>query len=98
MKISATESGRAGHCGAETPETGILPEGFRKSLHQHSSRGKTARERAIKVALDALKDVPDEREEIVAELKAKIERGEYKVDPQDVAEMVIRRSRADNIR
>ncbi|MEI6511719.1 MAG: flagellar biosynthesis anti-sigma factor FlgM [bacterium] len=45
-----------------------------------------------------VEDMPEVREEVVAELKAKIEAGEYKVSSEDIADLMIRRARADSIR
>jgi len=44
-----------------------------------------------------VEDMPD-REEMIAELKAKIEAGEYKVSGDEIADAMIRREIADNIR
>lgn len=46
----------------------------------------------------AVSGTPDVREDLVADLKAKIERGDYSVSGEDVAEMMLRRMRADSIR
>ncbi len=46
----------------------------------------------------AVSGTPDVREDLVADLGAKIERGEYSVSGEDVAEMMLRRMRADSIR
>lgn len=102
MKITEFESGQAGGVPSVSGKTGtrILPESFQKHLKgaQGATRPKTSREEAIDVAMKAVAEVPDTRDDAVAEIKAKIERGEYKVSGEDVAEMMIRRMRADNIR
>ena len=47
---------------------------------------------------EAVKDASDVREDLVMKLKEKIEKGEYKVSGEDIAEMMMRRARADRIR
>ncbi|MEM4409662.1 MAG: flagellar biosynthesis anti-sigma factor FlgM [Candidatus Caldarchaeum sp.] len=44
---------------------------------------------------DAILSMPEVREELVAELRARIERGEYHVSAQDIAEAMVRRAIAD---
>jgi len=43
-------------------------------------------------------EAPDVREAMIAELKAKIDAGEYKISGEDIADSMIRRAHADNIR
>jgi len=43
-------------------------------------------------------DIPDVREDIVMQLKERIEKGEYTVSGQEIAEMMVRRMKADRIR
>lgn len=100
MKISGIESSRAAASqGATQPK--ILPKNRPKGLV--SSRPANAAslsplEKGMAVAEAALADVPDTREEIVAELKDRIEKGEYKVSGEEIAEMMLRRRAADRIR
>jgi anti-sigma28 factor (negative regulator of flagellin synthesis) len=100
MKISEFESGKAGTDAQAAAKGKILPEEFRASLHREKRQGrpKTSREEAIEVAMKALEEVPDVREDLVADIKARLERGEYRVDPAEVGEMMLRRMRADRIR
>lgn len=100
MKITEFESGQAGTAGKAEEQNKILPKTFLETVHQKQtrSRAKTSREEALEVAQAALESVPDVREDVVNEIKARIERGEYKVDPEEVGEMMIRRMRADKIR
>jgi len=100
MKIRSSESGKAavntGHA-----EEKILPKDRPKGLV--SSRGRaekrlTPLEKGMLVAEVALKDVPDVREELVAELKERIRQGEYEVSGKEVAEMMLRRLAADRMR
>ncbi len=46
----------------------------------------------------AVEEAPDAREEIVAELKARIESGTYDVSSEDIADLMVRRAYADSIR
>lgn len=100
MKISSNECGRAAANGDDEGQARILPEKMpRKGLSAPSeSANLTPLEQGIRVAEEALKDVPDVREEIVAELKERIRKGEYKVSGEEVAEMMLRRRAADRIR
>ena len=99
MKISGAESNKA----AVNPsaEARILPENRPKglvSMRQQSAASLSPLEQGMAVAEAALKDVPDTREQIVNELKARIEKGEYQVSGAEIAEMMLRRRTADNIR
>lgn len=47
--------------------------------------------REIQVAMKALKDVPDVREEKVNEIRAQIKNGTYKPSSEDVAEKLLER-------
>lgn len=47
---------------------------------------------------EALSQVPDVREQIVASLKERIESGTYQVTGEQIAEMMVRRSLADRLR
>jgi negative regulator of flagellin synthesis FlgM len=51
--------------------------------------------RQIKFVLD---EIPDVREEMVQELRQKIEAGEYHVSSEEIADLIVRRTFADNIR
>ena len=50
---------------------------------------------AVKVAIAR---EPEIRDEIVAEIKAQIESGTYRPSSEDIADLMIRRARADSIR
>jgi anti-sigma28 factor (negative regulator of flagellin synthesis) len=50
------------------------------------------------VAESALRAVPDVRESLVRDLRERIERGEYKVSAEEIAEMMLRRLAADRMR
>ena len=100
MKISGVESNRAAGSQGAT-EAKILPENRPRGLV--SARERTAAslsplEQGMAVAEAALRDVPDSRDEIVADLKERIEKGEYKVSGEEIADMMLRRRAADKIR
>jgi flagellar biosynthesis anti-sigma factor FlgM len=52
----------------------------------------------IRQVVDEVMKMPEVREELVAELKARIERGEYNPNSQDIVEAMVRRAIADKIR
>lgn len=99
MKISKSEYGRA----AANPvgEQKILPEQRPRTKAQRCAVEKsqlTPLEQGILTAEEALRNTPDVREEIVARLKESIDKGEYSVNGEEVADMMIRRLRADRVR
>lgn len=100
MKISSTECGRASTDGGAKAAEKILP----KQMPRKSAAAKadvahlTPLEQGILVAEEALKAIPDTREEIVEDLRRRIKSGEYKVSGEDVADMMLRRRAADRIR
>lgn len=101
MKISSAEFGKAVNNPALKPDEKILPKDRPSAaeLEQRSAQSQlTPLERGIVTAEAALKNVPDIREEMVNELKARIEAGEYKVTGEEIADMMIRRRAADRIR
>lgn len=100
MKISRIESGKASS-GDRSDESRILPkESWKNTLSSRSdsSRKLSPLEQGMASAEQALVDVPDVREDIVADLKERIQKGEYKVSGEDIAEMMLRRRAADRIR
>jgi anti-sigma28 factor (negative regulator of flagellin synthesis) len=100
MKISRIESGKAyTHLGEA--EAKILPKDRPRrvsSTQTHGAKQLSPLERGMALAQEALADVPDTREEFVAELKERIQKGEYNVSGSDIAEMMLRRLAADKIR
>ncbi|MEN6520307.1 MAG: flagellar biosynthesis anti-sigma factor FlgM [Armatimonadota bacterium] len=96
MKISSIECGNAAASATESRvDEKILPKNMpRKSARTHM----TPLEQGIAVAQDALRDIPDIREDIVNNLKERIANGDYKVSGEDVADMMMRRRAADRIR
>jgi flagellar biosynthesis anti-sigma factor FlgM len=101
MKISITECGNAVASGtAIKGEEKILPKSMpRKKCDTATPRTHlTPLEQGIAVAEEALKAIPDTREEIIENIRKRIEAGEYKVNGEDVADMMMRRRAADRIR
>lgn len=101
MKISSIESGKAAETAAGQPKQKILPQNRPKArdLAERSAKAQlTPFERGIVTAQEALKDVPDVREDVVDQLKSKIEAGEYQVSGEEIADMMMRRRAADRIR
>lgn len=48
--------------------------------------------------VEMVKAAPDVREEIVMKLKERIEKGEYEISGEEIADMMIRRMKADKAR
>ena len=101
MKISMEEVGRA----IQTQTTGRTMVTAPREVGVPESRTQpaatleiTGRAQEIQRATQAVNRLPDVREEMVAELKARIESGNYNVSGEDVADLIIRRSYADSIR
>lgn len=100
MKISGVESNKA-IVSPSAAEAKILPENRPKGLvstRQQTTVSLSPLEQGMAVAEAALKDVADVREDYVNELKARIEKGEYKVSGEEIADMMLRRRAADRIR
>jgi len=102
MKISSIECGHAS-ASAESSKAKekILPKDMpRKDVMScpAARANMTPLEQGIAVAQEALKNIPDIREDIVEDIKRRIESGEYKISGEDVAEMMMRRRAADRIR
>lgn len=51
--------------------------------------------RRVKFILD---EIPEVREDLVQELRRKIEAGEYHVSSAEIADLIVRRTVADNVR
>jgi len=99
MQISATEVARLltsqgtalSRKGSKDIEfVPITPDSLPKTIRPEKEE--------IARVVDMIAKVPDTRDEIVMELKERISKGEYKVSGEEIAEMMIRRTRADNIR
>lgn len=100
MKISDVESTKA-LANAGEAEARILPKDRPRGAARVSQQGKrelSPLEKGMAVAQNVLADIPDTRDEIVSEIKERIEKGEYNVSGQEIAEMMLRRRAADRIR
>ena len=100
MKISDFESGKAS-AAESAPGAKILPKDRPKGsvLSRPSvAREMSPLEKGMAVAEAALKSVPDTRDDVVAEIKERIRKGEYNVSGEEIAEMMLRRREADKIR
>lgn len=67
----------------ELPETAQVPEPTAEEVARFT---------------EAVKAAPDVREDVVMKLKERIEKGDYKVSGEEIAEMMVRRMQADQIR
>ena len=70
--------------------TDITPESLPKSVEPDPAE--------VAAVVEVVKAAPDVREDIVMQLKERIEKGEYKVSGDEIADMMIRRMRADRVR
>lgn len=52
----------------------------------------------IRQVVEEVMKMPEVREELVAELKARIERGEYNPSSEEIVEAMVRRAIADKVR
>lgn len=101
MKISINECNKAALGTGESAkgQEKILPEKMpRKKPGTGPAAHLTPLEQGIAVAEAALRNIPDTRDDIVDDLRKRIESGEYKVSGEDVADMMMRRRAADRIR
>ncbi|MGQ9790705.1 MAG: flagellar biosynthesis anti-sigma factor FlgM [Armatimonadota bacterium] len=103
MKISLDEysrvlqlsrTGRVGAAVLPAPALDDAQEGLSPAATvELSPRAQQIRQ--IKFILD---EIPEVREEIVQELRRKIEAGEYNVSSAEIADLIVRRTVADNVR
>ena len=98
MQISAAEVARLATETAKPAEPGgtdiELPQITADSLPEPVETDPTEVAHYLKV----VKEAPDVREHLVMALKERIEKGEYKVSSQEIAEMMLRRIKADHMR
>lgn len=100
MKISYNESGKAQEFGKSAGEK-ILPKDRPRGRVLSKTDGAadlSPLEQGMAIAEMALKDVPDVRENLVADLKERIQKGEYNVSGKEIADMMLRRRAADRVR
>ncbi|MBS4026236.1 MAG: flagellar biosynthesis anti-sigma factor FlgM [Clostridia bacterium] len=70
---------------------------FKASLNQSDRTQLSEEARLHQVAMKALKNMPDVREDRVAELKKAIESGSYQVSGKEIAEKMLERSAIDRL-
>ena len=100
MKISDFESGKASamESGAEAK---ILPKHRPKGSvlsRPESSRALSPLEKGMAIAEAALEKVPDTRDDLIESVKGRIKKGEYDVGGEEIADMMLRRRKADELR
>ena len=97
MKISSSECGKAAASAQVHKQEKILPS---KMPRKHAAKNAhlTPLEQGIAVAEEALKNIPDVRDDVVEDLEKRIASGEYKVSGEEVADMMMRRRAADRLR
>ena len=109
MKISSTESIRAGQIAPVSSTSGIAPAARSADAGSGAAPAATVELSPQAQALSAAKAeaarfapavaaVPDTRDTLVADLKARIDAGTYHVSGQDIADQVVRRAQADRLR
>src|SRR5438034_9288282 len=101
MKISMEEIGRiietqnAGRSRVSAPKEGESPQ---SRTEPASTVEVSTRAQEIQRAKRAVDRLPDIREEMVQEMKARIDTDNYNLSGEDIADLIIRRSYADRIR
>jgi negative regulator of flagellin synthesis FlgM len=105
MKISNQESLNASQIGSVTPASGIAGSAQMPAQTQDSAVATPAAEvqlssqaQALASAKAAVDAAPDTRDDLVANLKSQIDAGTYSVSGKDIAEQMLRRVQADNLR
>ncbi len=99
MQISAKEVARLLDAEKAAPaKRGKAKLDFKKI--SADSLPKTVEPDAAEVAkvVEMVKSAPDVRDDIVMQLKERIEKGEYEISGEEIAEMVTRRMKADRVR
>jgi anti-sigma28 factor (negative regulator of flagellin synthesis) len=96
MQISAIEVTKllikesAGATASDLEFKEITPDALPKTVEPDAAE--------VAKVVEMVKAAPDVREDIVMKLKERIEKGEYEVSGQDIADMMMRRMKADSIR
>jgi anti-sigma28 factor (negative regulator of flagellin synthesis) len=67
----------------------ITPDALPKSVEPDAAE--------VARVVEMVKAAPDVREDIVMKLKERIEKGEYSVSGEEIAEMMVRRMKADRV-
>ena len=68
----------------------VTPDSLPKSVEPDAAE--------VAKVVEMVKNAPDVRDDIVMQLKERIESGEYKISGEEITEMMIRRMRADRTR
>lgn len=104
MKISNDEALRAGQIAPTAATQGstlkapVASEGRDRTATPAAQVELSAQAQTIASAKAAVDAAPDVREDLVARLKAQIDGGTYSVSGADIADAMLRRSKADSIR
>lgn len=94
MRVSLDEVLRVSQLVAESAREHTEGSAFREAESVVSALGS----RDLQMVNEAITREPDVREQIVASLRERIEAGTYQVSGEQIAEMMVRRSRADRHR
>ena len=100
MKISDFESGKASAI-ESAAEGKILPKNRQKGSvlsRPESSRDLSPLEKGMAIAEAALKKLPDTRDDVIESVRGRIRKGEYDVSGEEIADMMLRRRKADKLR
>lgn len=87
--VQKVEGKKATKAKSSASTEGVLPKSDSVTI--------TARSSELKKAKEAYDKLPEVREEVVAELKAKVESGDYKVNSQDMADRIVHRTIVDKL-
>jgi negative regulator of flagellin synthesis FlgM len=104
MKISDFESLRAGQVGAVSKTSGITgnstaPSQATGSVSTPAAQVElSAQAQVLASAKAAVDATPDTRDDLVARLKSQVDAGTYHVSSKDIADQILRRSQADQLR
>ena len=100
MQISATEVERLLSKQVRTRRLGEPELEFKEITLDELPESKVTEPSAAEVTrvAEMVKAAPDVREDVVMRLKERMEKGEYKVSGEEVADMMVRRMKADRIR
>ncbi len=100
MQISATEVEKLLAKQIRTRRLGETEMEFKEIALEALPESKVSEPSASEVArvAEIVKAAPDVREDVVMRLKERVESGEYKVSGEEIADMMVRRMKADQIK
>ncbi|MBP6965005.1 MAG: flagellar biosynthesis anti-sigma factor FlgM [Armatimonadetes bacterium] len=101
MQISASEVARLlAKQQVKTRKTGEPDLKFKEITLDELPESKVVEPTAaeIKMVAKVVDAAPDVREEVVMKLKERVEKGDYKVSGEEIADMMVRRMQADSIK